>query len=207
MTALRPGITVIIPTITPRRVMLRRAINSVMTQRAPAAVLMVENDNGHTGSAATRNRALADVETQWVAFLDDDDELLPDHLLELTAGAAAHSADVVYSLPRVLDATGAEIPRRWDWGGPPVFDPALLRRRSYVNITSLVRTELAQFVGGFAFTTDETGASNDDHGFYLALLRAGAKFHHVPIVTWIWHHHGVGARGVPGNTSGMPDRW
>jgi hypothetical protein len=48
---------------------------------------------------------------------------------------------------------------------------------------------------------------NDDHGFYLALLEAGAKFHHIHEETFIWTHHGYGERGVPGNTSGMPNRW
>lgn len=200
-------ITVVIPTIPPRERMLRRALLSVKRQTLAPAEVIVETDTEHTGSAATRNRALARVGTEWVAWLDDDDQFLPNHLQRLHDEAQRTGADVVYSLPRVLDEHNRVKPRQWDWGGGPEFDPELLRRKAHIQTTSLVRTEWARKVGGFRFIADETGASNDDHGFYLALLDAGAKFAHVHEETFIWRHHGYGLPGRSGNTSGQPARW
>jgi glycosyltransferase involved in cell wall biosynthesis len=187
--------------------MLRQAQLSVKRQTLQPFEVVVEFDHDRTGSAATRNRALERVTTEFVAWLDDDDQFLPNHLETLRAAATVHSADVVYSLPRILDGAGNIHPRAFDWGGGPVFDPEYLERKAHIQTTSLVKTEWARKVGGFKFITDDTGAVNDDHGFYLALHHAGAKFHHVHEETFVWRHHGYGTPGVPGNTSGQPARW
>ncbi len=194
------NITVAIPTIPPRSGMLRKAVSSVMAQTRPAAAVSIAVDLEREGSAATRNRALEAVHTDWVAFLDDDDVLLPNHLELLAVEAERTGADVVYPLPRVIDRNGNTVPRRLEWGGGPTFNGPALERRSYICVTSLVRTKLARKVGGFRFITDSAGLSNDDHGFYLALHKAGARFAHVHQETFLWHHHGA-------NTSGQPTRW
>lgn len=200
-------ITVAIPTIPPRKAMLRKAIASVMMQTYAADAIAIAVDVNQMGSDITRNNALAMVQTPYVAFLDDDDLFLPRHLETLLAAAIENNADVVYSLPRVMLPDGRKVERQHDWGGGETFDPAYLRRKAHIQTTSLVRTELAKHVGGFRFVQDETGALNDDHGFYLRLLDAGAKFYHVHEETFIWNHHGYGRPGTPGNTSGQPDRW
>lgn len=200
-------ITVAIPTIPPRKTQLRRALASVAAQTVAPAAVAVAYDLDRQGSAATRNRALAMVDTEWTAFLDDDDQLLPHHLETLAAAARETAADVVYALPRVIDGAGRQVARQWDWGGGPVFDPGLLRRKAHIQTTCLVRTKIAKEVGGFQWVTDETGAVNDDHGFFLALLDGGARFHHVHEETFIWNHWNYGRPGVPGNTSGQPTRW
>src|SRR3546814_2126901 len=78
-------ITVVIPTIPQRKVMLSRAMRSVMAQTLPARAVIVQADNDKEGSAVTRNRALEAVRTPWVAFLDDDDQFLrsEEHTSEL----------------------------------------------------------------------------------------------------------------------------
>ena len=200
------AITVVIPTIPPRAHLLQRAVTSVFRQTIPPRSTIIQADLDREGSAATRNRALAAVQTEWVAFLDDDDEFLPHHLERLTAEAQTTGADVVYPLPRVIGPDGHEIPRRHEWGGGPHFDGLALERQSYINVSSLVRTDLARKVGGFEFHHSSNGL-NDDHGFYLRLHHAGAVFAHVHEPTFIWHHHGHGQPGAPGNTSGQPDRW
>lgn len=192
-------ITIAIPTIPQRKSKLRKAVSSVMAQTHPAAAISIAVDLTGAGSAETRNRALGAVQTEWVAFLDDDDQLLPNHLELLVRAQQESGADVVYGLPRVVDAQGNVLPRRLEFGGPPVFDPELLEVRSYITVSSLVRTAIARQVGGFEFFTDETGGSYDDHGFYRRLLHAGAKFHHIHEETFVWNHDG-------GNTSGKPNR-
>ncbi len=200
-------ISVAISSIPPRSKLLRRAIASVLAQTLSVRAIAVEVDHDRRGAAWTKNAALSRVDSEWVGFLDDDDALLPHHLERLRAAAEETGADVVYSLPLVLDANDLEIPRQWDWGGGPIFDPELLKRKAFIQTTCLVKSEWAKKVGGFEFVTDETGAVNDDHGFFLKLLEAGAKFHHVHEQTFVWRIWGHGTRGVPGNTSGQPSRW
>lgn len=192
-------ITVCIPTIPQRKAQLRRAVTSVGLQNYPASALSIAYDLKKEGSAKTRNRALWAAHTPWVAFLDDDDQLLPNHLEVLAKAAEESDADVIYGLPRVIGPQGQPMERHWQWGGPEEFDPDLLRQHSYITVSSLVKIEWAQGCGGFRYEKASNGAAYDDHGFYLNLLDAGAKFHHVHQETFIWNHHGM-------NTSGQPDR-
>lgn len=199
------GVTVVVPHIPPRRAELLRALDSICAQTLLPAAVSIAVDLGREGSDVTRNRALAVASTPFAAFLDDDDAFEINHLAEVVPVAERTGADVVYSGCTVVGPHGEIIPDREEWGrfGLP-FDPDLLRQRSYLPVTSLVRTDLARRVGGFRFVS---GNPYDDHSFYLALLDAGAEFVHHPVRTWVWHHHGPGSAGVTGNTSGRPDRW
>lgn len=209
-------ITVCIATIPPRSKELRRALASVAVQTLQPATIVVEYDHEHTGAVATKNRALAAVRTPWVAFLDDDDQFLPHHLETLRWHAVDHlprtdpstgwTPDVLYSIPEVPQSPTKRDPDG-RYGVP--FDPEELRRRSYIQTTSLIRTDLLREVGGFQLPRLSThpGCVYDDWGAWLAMLDAGARFLHVPEVTFIWNHWGRGEPGRPGNTSGQPTRW
>ncbi len=188
-------ITVVIATLPTRAQMLTTAVRSVMAQTLPARVVVVEPDDRGRGAAATKNAGLAQVRTEWVAFLDDDDEFMPDHLRVLHTAATEAGADVAYSLPLVRDQLGRKVDRINEWGGGEVFDPEALRRGSYIQTTSLVRTESAKRVGGFQCPP---GSNYDDWGFFLALLDGGAVFTHVHRETFVWNHHGANSSGVPG---------
>jgi glycosyltransferase involved in cell wall biosynthesis len=189
-------VTVIIPTIPSRRHILNRAFVSVLSQFHPVDNIIIATDHKHEGSAAMRNRALKMVQTTWVAFLDDDDEFMSNHIDELIA-CTDNDVDVVYTGCVVLGPDGKVIPQREEWGryGQP-FDADLLRDHSWLPVTSLCRTSLAQQANFDPYN----GTDYDDWGFYLSMLDLGARFHHHPVVTWIWHHHGA-------NTSGRGDRW
>jgi len=205
---MRPGITVVVPTIPPRITNLyQRACQSVWDQRSDfefgTIALFTAVDRSREGAAATRQRALTEVRTEWVAFLDDDDEFMPHHLLSLITHASATGADFVYSWFTIKDAAGRECPS-WDpfpntFGKP--WDP---EHPVQTTVTTLVRTELAQSVGFDTVPDGETGAdghrAGEDWRFTLGCQAAGGKISHLPERTWFWHHHG-------NNTSGMPDRW
>lgn len=184
------GVTVIVATIPPRGLLLRQALASVAGQTVQPDGIVVEYDHGRTGAAATKNRALAKVGTEWAACLDDDDTLLPWHLETLLA--ASPGFDVVYSWPEM---DGAADPRPDRYGKP--FDPDELRRGSFIPTTTLIRAKLAKRVGGYQ---RPAGSIYDDWGLYLAMLDAGARFVHVPARTWRWRVQGQ-------NTSGQPHRW
>lgn len=100
-----PGITVVIPTIPPREKMLDRAKASVAGAAAEMARLYPQievdliavSDFRKIGAARTRHHGLMDVSTEWVAFLDDDDVMHPDHLVQLYGAALEHGADYLWS--------------------------------------------------------------------------------------------------------------
>jgi len=125
--------------------------------------------------------------SDWVAFLDSDDELKPNHLRACARNAALTGADLVYPW---FDCDGED---KIGMFGVP-FDAVLLRKRNYIPVTVLVRTELVRAVGGFRDHPDENGDPCEDWGLWLALLDAGAVFSHLPQRTWIWHN-GNGTRG------------
>lgn len=199
----RPGITAVVPSIPPRAGKLIMALKSVALQSHQAAAMAVSVDHEHSGAAVNRNRALFQAGTEWCAMIDDDDVWYPHHLATLVKAQEETGADLVYPW---FEVDGAADPLQM-MGVP--FDPAELRRRNFIPVPYLVRTELAQRVGGYP----EPGAQDwphpecEDWGFLLRLLDAGARFHHVAEITWMWRHWGWGTPGNPGNTSGRADRW
>lgn len=197
-------ITVVIPTILERQHLLARAHASVQRQTRPTDAVLIEPDFWRTGAAATRNRALAKVDTEWIAWLDDDDELLPNHLDVLLA--AAENADLVYPRPKMVsgvDPTAILIDGAWrsPWGMPFGERSAdhIRTQGSFIPITHLVRTELVRKVGGFPDGRTLPGGryQGEDERYLIALLDAGARFVHANTVTWRWH----GGHGA--NTAGM----
>lgn len=181
-------ITVVIPTI-PGRDTLHRALASVGAQTLRACAVLVEPDHDREGPAVVRNRALIRVQTPWVAFVDDDDEIYADHLKLLARYARLTRVDVAYPGWDGPDPTGM-------FGHP--FDPVLLQRANYIPVTVLARTETVRAAGGFQPHPDEHDNPCEDWGLWLAMLDNGAKFGHLPIRTWRMH---------PGGTRGRPDRW
>jgi glycosyltransferase involved in cell wall biosynthesis len=193
-----PDVTVIIPTIPPRAAMLKRAVASVTAQTVPVRIL-AEPDPDRTGSAATRNRALAKVETEWVLCLDDDDQLTPHAVQLLTEAQEETGADIVSGAAWIPEQRGHREPGPVP--GPGWVSGETVTHRSVLHVTSLARTSMAREAGGFTFRRDPgTGMMLDDYGFYCALAAAGAMFWRIPETVLIWHVHG-------GNTSGKPDRW
>jgi hypothetical protein len=185
-------ITVAIATHPPRMGpggLFDRAVASVYAQTlAPTGGIAVALDVDGEGAAVTRNKALALVETEWVAFLDSDDELYPDHLKLCARYARLTGVDVVYPQWDGPDPTGMQ--------GKP-FDPVLLQRANYIPVTTLCRTAAVRAAGGFQPHPDSNGDPCEDWGLWLAMVEQGAKFGHLPIRTW---------RLNPGGTRGRPDR-
>lgn len=190
----RPAtVTVCIPTILPRSRLLARAIGSVMRQERLPDAYAIAVDHRHEGAAVTRNRSLKMARTEWVAFMDDDDELYPQHLARLLAHATETGADVVWPW---FDVEGGHDPfpqhfgRQYDPDDPHLFP-----------ITTLVRRRLAVKAGGFP----EDGpvapdCAGEDWPFWLGLRDVGARFAHLPERTWRWWMHDA-------NTSGVGSRW
>ena len=82
---MNPDVTLVIPTIPPRRDRLIEAVRSGLEQTHPPSMIIVANDVNGEGAPATRTRGLQHVGTEWTAFLDSDDVMYAEHLRTLMA--------------------------------------------------------------------------------------------------------------------------
>jgi GT2 family glycosyltransferase len=217
-------VTIVIPTIRGREDMLARAIRSVGTQIVKPADVIIEVDDKRAGAAATRNAAMERVHTELVAWLDDDDELLPNHVKVLTRamnhqGGGMTGPDMVYSyaefvggrdplaccrhgnlVAEPLDVPwGPEARAHLDSRSGVTCPHCGYERGNFIPITYMVRADLVRQVGGFPepYSMPEVGKSGDceDYLLLLRLLDAGARFFHVPARTWRYHFHGANTGG------------
>lgn len=158
-------ITVVTPTVPGRETQLAECHASVA---ALGLRHLIEVDENREGPAAVRNELLADVQTEWTLFLDDDDLLFPNYVDAVTPHLA--DADVVYT---AWQLSGAVDPVPY-----PRFDPDLLRDHNIIPVTACVRTEALRAVGGFG-----TGQL-EDHELWLSLLDADYRFKYTPVIAW-----------------------
>lgn len=213
-------VTVIIPTIQGREDLLARARAGVDAQTSPPGCLIVQTDLDRRGAAWCRNTALTLVETPFVAWCDDDDVFLPDHLETLVAGQNESGADLVFTyaefiggrdplaccqdgvlVPEPIDVPfGPQQRDHMDSRGGALCPWCGARRGGFIPVTHLVRTDALRAAGGFPEQNSmpEVGTSGDCED-YLALLRLldhGAEFHHVlGVRTWQYHIHGDNTGG------------
>jgi hypothetical protein len=144
-----------------------------------------EVDIDGVGPATIRNRLVEAATTEWVAFVDDDDRIYPNHLSTLLDNSA--DQDVVYTF---CDVEG----RSWE----PNHDchMEVLEAANTIPVTALVRRSAFLEVGGFPL-----GVRDEDWGLWLAMKHAGARFRCVHETTWLYRFHQVGR----GNRTWWPD--
>lgn len=148
--------------------LLARALASIEAQTVPKAMIsvVVVHDSARRGAGYARNRGLERVTTEFVVWLDADDEVLPDFVEAALAAYQQQNNERTY------------VYTDWyDEGNPdPVRAPARPWLAGTRNvITTLLRTEDARRVGGF----DETLAGLEDTDWYLRLLLSGVCPRHV----------------------------
>lgn len=208
----RDTISVVTPTHASRMRpggMYWEAMASVAQQTLLPDAICTAIDRRGEGAAPTRQRALLQVCTEWTAFCDSDDILMPRHLELLLKCALDRELDFVYSWFKILQ----QFPdgRRNVLEDDPIF-PAThyLNEWDPVNpiettVTTLVRTELAQSVGFTALDRGHDANSGEDFNFTLGCQTAGGKIGHLRRKTWLWRHHQLPG-GIMGNTSGLPHK-
>lgn len=200
----RLSVCVAIPTIPGRESLLDRALWSAKRQNRMPDQILVERDSERTGAAQARNRLLDRVTTDVIAWLDDDDHLLPVHLsycmrvFERKLGSLERPVDLVYPIPRVIGRDPTAVTYQGHLVGPwgvrfGAEQEAHLRRRgSFIPMTHLVRTSLVRETGGFRegyMVEDGRRYRGEDEDYLIRLLDAGAVFEHLPKRTWVWNAH------------------
>lgn len=216
------SVAVCVPTIPGRESLLERAVESARVQSHVPDEICIALDQDADGAATTRNRAWRLTDCDYVAFLDDDDELLPNHVKSLLRLADESGADVVYPWFRIIDNVGNDItandPLRIKVGralvtpfGLPFGDAhreELLTRNNFIPVTVLVRRTSLEQVDGFPRLNSPEWPENccEDWGLWRRLLAVGARFEHLPERTWLWRWHGQNTSGRPWKRSGSRRR-
>jgi glycosyltransferase involved in cell wall biosynthesis len=125
-----PQISVVIPTYNRAKV-VGKALESVFAQSLQPAEIIVVNDGSkddtrevlasygnritainqeNGGLSAARNAGIQAATTEWIAFLDDDDEYAPDRLAIAVETIARHpDIDVHATNTALVDADGSEL--------------------------------------------------------------------------------------------------
>lgn len=192
-------VSVITASLPSRPWMLAEACVSVASQTRQPTEHLVGVDYERQGSAIVRNQLVRAAHCDWLAFLDDDDLLYPNHLDRLVATAVETGADLVYPWCHV---TGRP---RWNPSQP--FDTDALREANYVPITVLLRRELFADLGGFR-TYDQwpeqvqghdggVFRGHEDWDLWLRILESGGHIECLPEPTWLYRCH-AGSKTVVG---------
>ena len=132
----------------------------------------------HLGPGAARNRAIVESSGAWLAFLDADDEWLPEKIERSLAVAAKSGADILshnYLAVNEGSETLADCARHC----PPDADPftVQLLRGFIATTTVMARRDLLIRGGGF----DPGLRSGQDYDLWLALLALpGTRFRVFP---------------------------
>jgi len=152
-----------------RASLVGRAIESVLNQTRPVEELIVVDDGSTDNTrevverygtrvryvfqpnrkiACARNRGAEEAKSEWVAFLDDDDEWLPEKI-EKQVAAVLRDKDAVlcYSGARTIDPAGhiRDIPAP----PPDTLWPGLRLKPHFAACTIMVRRDVLLKNGGF----------------------------------------------------------
>jgi GT2 family glycosyltransferase len=211
----RPFVSVLVPVFRPVPWHLDRCIRSVLGQEGvqlelclfddgsadPVCSGLLEDASGdprvrvgsgpHAGISAATNAAAAMATGEWLAFVDQDDELVPGALSKVRSAVCAEpAAEVVYGDFAVVDEHGRPVARSYK----PSFCPELLCSFPYLTHLVCVRRELFARLGGLRSRFD--GAQDFD--LHLRLAETASTFVRVPEVLYLQRMHDAStARGNP----------
>jgi len=208
----RPVISIVVPVHDTRPEWLSELVDSVEAQFYPHRELVLVDD-GST-SRATR-RALAElgdrervrVETRaesggisvatnhgiavaggdYVAFVDHDDLLEPDALLQVARAIELTGADIVYTDEDKIDEAGRET---YDPHYKSAWSPDMLLAQNYISHLSVIRRAIIDKAGGLNSDFD----GSQDHDLLLRCVEHADEVVHVPMVLYHW-------RAVEGSTA------
>ncbi len=186
-------VTVVIPTVR-RPHPVARALRSVLAQTHAAleAVVVIDGPDPATaealagwpdrrvrvlqlaapcGAGAARNAGAAGAAGSWIAFLDDDDEWLPEKLERQLAAAGGQDA-LVSCRSRVHTPGGIELwPRRLYDGSAPVDEYLFDRRTPFRGETHIGTSTFLMPTALFARTGFSTDRQQEDTALLLRLTK------------------------------------
>ena len=140
--------------------------------------------NGNISVAS--NAAIALVSGEYVALMDNDDELTPDALYKVVKAINNTDAEFIYSDEDKLELDGTYSDPHFK----PDFAPDMFLSQNYLSHLGVIKKELIEKVNGF--TVGLEGAQ--DYDLYLKVLEHTDKIYHIQKVLYHW-------RKIPGSTA------
>ena len=200
-----PRVSVIIPAYN-AEAFLARALRSVVAQTFNDYEIVLVDDGSTDGTAeiaqsfkqvryfhqpnrrqpATRNRGLKEAKGELIAFLDADDEWLPEKLERQLAFMSERDSQISFT-DTYVSSKGKRVGRHSELV-PPCDGEILLGllRQSFITINTVVaRKELLERVGGF----DENVPfrSHEDYDLWLRLALVGTRFDYLDEPLAVYH--------------------
>jgi glycosyltransferase involved in cell wall biosynthesis len=199
-----PMVSVIVPTQN-RPEMLKRAIESILSQTYPNFEIIVINDGGEEVEgiigplngrrniriinhespkerSAARNSGLKAARGNYIAYLDDDDRYYPDHLRILVNFMESNKVKVAYTDAYRANEeleNGIYVVKSRQLQFSNNFDPdKFLVENLFPNLCIMHAKSCLHDVGLF----DETLETHEDWEMWIRLSRQYC-FHHIPVVT------------------------
>jgi GT2 family glycosyltransferase/SAM-dependent methyltransferase len=213
----RPTISVLMPVYNTPPEYLEKAITSVRKQYYPNWQLCICDDGsrqaevrriledaassdprikvafsaGNEGIVSASNKALQAATSDFVAFLDHDDELTADALYEIVRFLQEHpEADFIYSDEDKLELTG----ERSDPFFKPDWSPELMLSCMYTCHLAAYRKQQLDAIGGLRPGFD----GSQDYDLALRVSERTDKIFHIPKVLYHWRKIATSVAGMRG---------
>lgn len=135
--------------------------------------------NKNSGIAVASNEAVKLASGSVIAFLDYDDELHEDALMEVADIFKNFAADIVYT-DEALKYEDRLVEHR-----KPRFSPHYLLSTNYICHFLAVKKDLFNSIGGFRSGFE----GSQDHDLVLRLTNASRKVFHIPKILYYWRRH------------------
>ena len=135
--------------------------------------------NGHISRAT--NSALAEATGDYVALMDNDDEISPHALFEVAKTINEHpDVDLIYTDEDKIDEKGV----RSDPHFKPDFSPDLLLSTNYISHLGVYRRSIVEDIGGFRAGYE----GSQDYDLVLRFMERTDASHvrHIPKVLYHW---------------------
>lgn len=199
---IKPKVSIIMPVYNPDPNEFKQAIDSVLWQVYPYWELCIVDDcsgnlnhlkilgrlvdrrikinvkNKNTGIAETSQKALEMATGDYVALMDQDDELYPDALYSFVNILQNHELDYFYSDRDMLSPSG----KRYMHLLKPDWSPEYLLSCNYVSHLEIYNKSLVLNAGGFR--KDYEGSQ--DYDLVLRATEQTNKICHHPMVLYSW---------------------
>lgn len=154
------------------------------TLRHPQIKVLLNESNGNISQAS--NLGLTMANGDYIALMDNDDELTPDALYEVVRSINKDRSEFIYSDEDKIDLDGKFIEPHFK----PDYSPEHLLSQNYMSHLGVIKKSLIDKVGGFTLGLE--GAQ--DYDLYLKVLEHTGAVTHIPRVLYHW-------RKIPGSTA------
>ncbi len=211
---IKPKVSIIMPVFNPLPAEIQQAIESVQWQAYPYWELCIVDDfsadreylsllkglrdsrvkvflrDTHSGIAETSQYALEKATGDYVALMDQDDELYPDALFSFAEALQSEEIDFFYSDRDMISPQG----KRYMHFFRPGWSPEYLLSFNYVPHLEIYDKKLLLGIGGFRRGYD----GSQDYDLVLRATEQTARIYHCPRVLYSW-------RQSRGSVAGSPD--